>query len=100
MWQIKRLKQIRVNSNIFTIKWDDTLHGGGFDYKDKTIWIGTINKNRVLEILCHELFEIVTIEMNIRFHRPDCPQDHIFMYDHRQHDTTMCIFAGLLGQFL
>lgn len=97
---IKRLKQIRINNQIFTITWNSKHDGGDFNYANKSIHIGTKNQERVFEILSHELFEIAAIEMHVRFCRNDCPQDHIFMYDHRQHDTMIGMFTGWLGQFL
>ena len=97
---VKRIKQIRINNTIFKIKWDAKNEGANFNYRKGLIIIGTEDKDRIFEFICHELFEIVAIEMNVRFCRPDCPQDYIFMYDHRQHDTMMSMFSSLVKQFL
>lgn len=77
-------------------------YGGSFSYGTKSIKIGVKSKEEgpIFDILCHELMEICAEEMCIRFKRPDCDSDYIFVYDHRQYETMMNMFAGLLSQFL
>ena len=99
--KIKRIKKLRVNSTIFEIGWDKKQNGGSFSYHERTITIGTEGgENRVFMILNHELMEIVKIEMNVRFTRPDNPSNYIFVYDHCQFDTIMEMFTGLQVQFI
>ena len=100
--KIKRIKSLRVNSTIFTIKWNRKSRGASYNYHTNIIEIGTYNcsNNKLLMILCHELQEIVAVEMSVRLMRPDCDSDFIFVYDHRQHDAMADMFAGLLMQFI
>jgi len=100
--KIKRIKKLKVNCFTFNITWDGSHNGGSFDYLTASINIGVKHNsdNEILMILCHELMEITAIEMNVRFRRPDCDSDYVFVYDHRQHETMMNMFSGLLNQFI
>lgn len=99
--KIKRLKKLRVNSKVFTIKWDYNEAGGHFDYRTLTLELnGKFPEDILFEVLCHELMEIVAVDMNVRLDRPDVLEDYIFVYDHRQFTTMMSMYAGLITQFL
>lgn len=100
--KIKRLNSIRINSFTFDIKWDKKHNGGSFSYGKNEIEIG-VKGGKVDEmfmVICHEIMEICTIEMNVRLQRPDCESDYIFVYDHRQHETLMNMHSSLIAQFI
>lgn len=100
--KIKRLKRVKINCFWFDIVWNKKHGGGHFNYSDREIEIGTKGNSEpvILMVLCHELMEICACEMNVRFKRPDVDSDYIFVYDHRQHETMMNMFSGIVAQFV
>ena len=102
--KIKRLKKIRINDKVFKIKWDKNVYCGNgyFDYHDLIIAIGIKNstKNELFMVLSHELMEICACEMHVRYQRTDVPDDYLFSFDHRQFDTMIRMFSGLINQFI
>ena len=101
--KIKRIRKLKVNSVTFDVKWDNEIGGASFNYTERNITFGTyynITDTELFEVICHELFEIVAVELMVRFKRPDCDTDYIFVFDHRQHTTMMNMFSSLLSQFI
>ncbi|CAN8141017.1 conserved hypothetical protein [uncultured Thiomicrorhabdus sp.] len=102
--KIKRIKQIKINSFVFAIRWTNKHDGGSFDYspEKRFIEIGTRGDDEavIFQIINHELLEIVAEEVGVRLKRPDCNGDYIFVYDHRQHETMCNMHAALLTQFI
>ena len=99
---IKRIKKLKFHNYTFKVVWDKSHNGGEFSFADRLIGIGTKNRtdDELLMVICHELMEIAATECKVRYTRPDVYDDYIFNYDHRQHDTMMCLFSGMLKQFL
>jgi len=100
--KIKKIKTLKINSYDFKVVWNKNISGAGFHYGDREIEIGSKNNTDqiLFMLICHELMEICAVEMSVRFNRPDVGDDYIFMYDHRQHETMVNMFAGLISQFI
>ena len=101
--KIKRLKKIRIGIQTFKIIWGKDYNGGCFSYLDHTLKIGvnaSLQDLQIFGILCHEVLEICAIEMGVRLDRPDSDSDYIFVFDHRQFNTMMEIYTGIIYQFI
>ena len=100
--KIKRIKSLQINSYRFKVKWNKSHNAGSFHFGDLEIEIGIKGEHDeiIFMLICHELMEIVAVECNVRLRRPDCDSDYIFVYDHRQHETMMNLFASLVSQFI
>lgn len=101
--KIKRLKKLRVNSNIFNVTWKKQYYGASFNYFQKQLVIGigdNKNEEMIFELLTHELMELAAVILAVRLDRPDVDSDYIFVLDHRQFDTLVQVYSGLVLQFL
>jgi len=100
--KLKKLKKIKINCFTFNITWTKEHGGGSFDYRDRSIIIGVKDSSddEIFMVLCHEIMEIIACEMSIRLSRPDVESDYIFVYDHRQYETMINIFSGIISEFI
>jgi len=99
--KLKRIKQLKLPSFTFNVTWDKSHAGGSFDYDAKELIIGTRwDEDHMFNTICHELWEIVSIEHGVRLSRPDVEDDYIWVYDHRQHMSMCSMFSGLVREFI
>lgn len=107
--KLKFPKKIMIGSTEFFIVKDKTSAGGSFSYCDKDkkgrIIIGTKHikstPSRVLEIIIHELKEIIQVEQCVRYERSDLEKgEYLFSYGHKEHTDLCSRLAGLLNYFI
>lgn len=100
--KIKKLKRVKINCFDFEVTWDKSHNGGSFSYYPPELEIGTKGNqtNEIFMVICHEIMEICAVEMNVRLARPDCTTDYLFVYDHRQHETMINMFSGIIDKFI
>ena len=98
--KIKRIEKLVVNHITFKVVWDKEKGGGGFNFADEVLTIGTKYPSDILNTIHHELLEMIAADMYLRHGRGDCHDDYIFVYDHRQFNTMVNMFTGLMNQFL
>lgn len=101
-------KTISIDSIEFDMRYDKNYSGAEFSYPDDKnrgyIEIGTqiikTSPSFFLELLIHELKEIIQIQQSTRYYRPDESRSYEFHYTHKEH-TDMCTrLAGLLTNFI
>ena len=100
--QIKKIKTIDIGSDHFKVKWDTKENYGSFEYEKRLIVIGTSSKNntRILEIIIHELKEIIQVEQSTRYDVWSSKSEYLFSYHHHQHTDLCSRLAGLLNKFI
>lgn len=106
--KIKHIKQITIGDCVFQIKWDKKNCDGELSYpwkKEKAfIRIGCMHEKhsvlQVLNIIIHELKEIIQIEQATRFKRIDEGTAYEFHYTHKEHTELCSRLAGLLNEFI
>ncbi len=100
--KIKRIKVLKIACYDFDVIWNPKHNGARLNFSEHSIEIGTRGRDdcEIFMLICHELMELVAVISNVRMERPDCYTDYIFVYDHRQHDTMMILFAGALREFI
>ncbi len=102
--KIKFPKKIVVGSYTFIVKTDKKRGDGYFSYDDGVLFIGTrmLKKQpyRVLEIIIHELKELIQVEQYVRYTRNDEEKSYLFSYTHKEHAELCSLLAGYLKEFI
>lgn len=104
--KFRKIKKIDIGSVVFKVTWDKTKGDGEFWWPDKKdvaeIIIGTkhekTNPTLVLEIIIHELKEIIQVQQLARWNRGN--GDERYVYNHAQHTDLCSRLAGLLPKFV
>lgn len=91
-----------IGSVPWNIVWDKKDGGGSFNYGSRKIIIGLKDNSNVqlLEIIIHELKEIIQIEQATRYNRIDADNNYEFHYSHKEHTDLCARLSGLLNEFI
>lgn len=108
--KIKKIKKIVIGDTLFFLKWDKKKDGGEFSYpwgenkKRGLIRISIVDEKvnpiGVLNIIIHELKEIIQVEQRTRYERGDENKAYEFHYTHKEHTDLCSRLAGLLNEFI
>jgi hypothetical protein len=102
--KLKFPKKITIGDRIFKVKTDKKEGGGNFSYANHEIIIGTKHLKKqpqsVLNVIIHELMEIICIEEDTRLDKGNNYSDYVFVYDHQQHTDIVRRLAGILNEFI
>lgn len=101
---IKKPKKIIIGSITFNVVYDKSTSGGSFNYNKRNITIGCLHEKvdqvRILDIIIHELTEIIHCELSNRYSEIDHLNDYMFVYNHKQHTTACSMLANALLNFI
>jgi hypothetical protein len=98
--KIKFPKTINIGTKVFKVTHDSKL-GGEFEWNSGTLRIcDKKSPEETLNIITHEIFEIWTVALYLRYERPDTYSSYEFHFDH-QHFTNLCEMASkTLSEFI
>lgn len=104
--QFKYPKKIKIGSTLFLIRYNKDHNGASLSYPDGEnkafIEFGMRghknNPLRYLELVIHELKEIIQIEQSTRYQRGG--SGYTFIYTHDEHEDLCGRLAGLLSKFI
>ena len=93
-----------IGDHIFKVVTDNSHSGGSFSYAEGKITIGTKRLSTqpcsVLNVIIHEIKEIIQVEQYTRYERPDEEGNYEFHYSHKEHTKLCSRLAGILDQFI
>ena len=104
--KFKHPKKLRIGSTVFKVKYDYGFMGASFDYgagvKPNIIFgLDGVKENPglFLELVMHELTEILHHEQSTRLFNPGT-DGFEFHYCHKEHQAVCSNLAGLLTKFI
>lgn len=97
---IKFPKTIKIGATTFKVIHNEKL-GGEFNWEDRTLRIcDKKSPMETLNIITHEIFEMWTVALFLRYEKPDTYDSYEFHFDH-QHFTNLCEMASqTLSEFI
>lgn len=97
---MKQPKTINICGKKYNIIYDKTYSGGSFDCSTNEIKIGTKDKHRILEIMIHEISEIILTMRGLRFCRGsyDDNGDYMFVMNHQDFENYICDLTYCIEQ--
>lgn len=97
-------KKILIGHQEYNMIYDKKEGGGefslGFENENPYIKIGMRDNGDFLNILLHELSEVIHCLLNTRFKSDDNRSNYHFCYFHKEFTTHTEILAGVLTQFI
>lgn len=104
MIELKFIKQIEILAITFKIEWDKTSNGGSFSSGKGIISIGTKSYKTdplyTMNILSHELMEIILCSMGARFGSSRTGENYLFNFDHQTFENAIELHTQALSKFI
>lgn len=87
MKRIKFIKKLQVGNTTFKVVYKPKDTGASFSWETKLLEVGTKNiktdYHQFFTVLMHEIMEMWTVELYIRYTRPDTYNNYEFHFDHK-----------------
>jgi hypothetical protein len=104
MTKIKFIKEIEILSCKFSVVWDKKTDGGSFSWADGKITVGVKSYSKdplyTLQILSHEIMEIILVGMGARFENGRTKENYLFNFCHQTFENAIQIHTQALNKFL
>ena len=104
MTKLKFIKEIEILSSRFNIVWDKTNDGGSFSWNDSKITIGIKSYSKdplyTMQILSHEIMEIILVGMGARFSNSRTGDNYLFNFCHQTFENAIQIHIQTLNKFI
>jgi len=104
MVKIKMIKEVEILSSTFKIVWDKTNDAGSFSWSNSEIKIGIKSMLKdplyTLQVISHELMEIILVGMGGRFVNNRTGENYLFNFDHQTFENAMQIHTQTISKFI
>jgi hypothetical protein len=102
--KIKFPKRITILACEFKVIQDKRAGGGSFNTKEGTMTIGTLyledDPSSVFNAICHEVMEIITSLLCLRYSDQSVMGNYKFIMDHKEFQTAIIVFSDIIKNFI
>lgn len=104
--EIKKLKEVEILGHKVKMKWSPKIGGGYVVISDEGNEIGISTSTEkgdpfdLIEILMHELSEIIHILLRFRYDDPSVHGNYKFFMDHKEFELHNKILANTFSKFI
>lgn len=102
--RLKFLKEIEIHSCKFKLIWDKSHNGGSFSCGASVIVVGIkdykTDPTYTLQILSHEIMELILVFMGARYDHPRLDNNYLFNFNHQTLENAIQMHTQILTKFL
>lgn len=102
--KLKIPKTVKISTQTFKVEQDLKGYGGSFSFSEGKFVIGTKllkdEPEHVFMIICHEVMEICTVIMKVRYRDTSVDENFKFFMDHKEFDILLEMFSVTISEFI